>query len=124
VTAVGNIWWLEPTAMIKRSDKQKQVKRMGDSAVKTPLVRMVFEVTPEVQARLEKWATSANMSVPEAAGVILGFLMNKQDSLEAVIEEKVGRAFNKELERVEDLIEAFLSTPEPLASKRKKEFSN
>jgi hypothetical protein len=95
VMSVGKIFWIS-YAMKRSSGIQKQVKTKDDGSVRSGLVPMMFEVTPEVQARIEKCAKKAHMSVSEAAGVILEYQLNKQDAIEEIIREKIQKAFDEE----------------------------
>ena len=83
---------------------------------------MMFEVTPEVKARIEKCASRANMSVSEAGGVLLEFELNKQEALEEIIRGKVQTVIDVSLDQLESIIEPLLSPPRP--GKGKKGFSN
>jgi hypothetical protein len=107
---------------MKRRTGIQQVKKKGAGQVTSGLISIMIEVTPEVKARIERCARHANMSASEAGGVLLEFEMNKKEALGEIIREMVRKAFDEEVDRVESLLEPFLSPP--LLIKGEKGLSN
>jgi hypothetical protein len=98
------------------SDTSKAVKKQSDShtdefvlfkklqrkASQTELVQMVFDVTPETKAKLEKLARESGMSLSQAAGIILEARIMMHKQLEEDIRRKVSEAMDAEYRRFEE----------------------
>ena len=97
----------DTTKMVKkRSDSHADdlalLKKMQRQASQTRLVQMVFDVTAETKAKLEKLARESGMSLSQAAGIILEAQVAKHKQLEEEIRKTVSEAMQEENRRFEE----------------------
>jgi hypothetical protein len=95
-------------AVKKQSDSHADdlalLKKMQRQASHTGLVQMVFDVTPETKAKLEKLARESGMSLSQAAGIILEAQVAKHKKLEEEIRRTVSEAMQEEYRHFEEKI--------------------
>ena len=97
----------DTTKMVKKqsdshADDLALLKKMQRQASQTGLVQMVFDVTAETKAKLEKLARESGMSLSQAAGIILEAQVAKHKQLEEEIRKTVSEAMQEENRRFEE----------------------
>jgi ATP-dependent Lon protease len=86
-------WHADDLALLNKRQRQ---------ASQTGLVQMVFDVTPETKAKLEKLARESGMSLSQAAGIILEAQVAKHQKLEEEIRRTVSEAMQEEYRHFEE----------------------
>src|SRR5688500_14327872 len=85
-----------------QADEFMLFKKLQRKASHTGLVQMVFDVTPETKAKLEKLVRESGMSLSQAAGIILEARITMHKQLEEDIRRKVSEAMQEEYTRFEE----------------------
>ena len=105
--------------MVKDSNLKKK-KKDGDNVVfGREVVDMRIKVIPEVRTKIEAFARQQNIDVDVAGGVIMEYMLAKQEALVEVAREKVTEIFNEKVERFAHAVEALID-PENLTNIPKK----
>src|ERR687896_308151 len=97
----------DTSEMVKRqsdphADDLALLKKMQRQASQTGLVQMVFDVTAETKAKLEKLARESGMSLSQAAGIILEAQVAQHKKLEEQIRKSVSEAMQEEYRHLEE----------------------